>query len=202
LLVTGDAQPFVEKLVAMIAKIRVGLYTETPEPFMGPVITPAAADRLLAAQSALREHGGASIVEMKRLAASPALLSPGLIDVTDVRDRADEELFGPLVQLIRVRDLDAAIAEANNTAYGLAAGILTDDRAAFETFFAKIRAGVVNWNRPLTGASSALPFGGVGHSGNHRPSAAFAADYCSYPIASLESETVAMPAKLTPGIEL
>jgi succinylglutamic semialdehyde dehydrogenase len=122
--------------------------------------------------------------------------------VTDVRDRADEELFGPLVQLIRVRDLDAAIAEANNTAYGLAAGILTDDRAAFETFFAKIRAGVVNWNRPLTGASSALPFGGVGHSGNHRPSAAFAADYCSYPIASLESETVAMPAKLTPGIEL
>src|SRR5205823_5544078 len=130
---------------------------------------------------------------------STALLSPGLIDVTNVSPRDDGELFGPLLQLIRVPNLDAAIAEANNTTYGLAAGILTDNRAAWERFFARIRAGVVNWNRPLTGASSQLPFGGIGNSGNHRPSAAFAADYCSYPVASLECERVAMPATLTPG---
>jgi succinylglutamic semialdehyde dehydrogenase len=130
------------------------------------------------------------------------LLSPGLLDVTNVADRADEELFGPILQLIRVDNFDAAIAEANHTRFGLAAGLLSDDRALFERFFRDVRAGVVNWNRPLTGASSALPFGGVGDSGNHRPSAYFAADYCSYPVASLESERLTMPATLSPGIDL
>ena len=61
---------------------------------------------------------------------------------------------------------------------------------------------MVNWNRPLTGASSSLPFGGIGDSGNNRPSAYFAADYCSYPVASLEINRVALPAQLPPGIEL
>jgi len=202
LIVTGDAEPFVKTLVAMIAKIRVGLYTDVPEPFMGPVINAAAAQRLLAAQQDLIARGGKALIEIKSLRNHAALLSPGLIDVTRVVSRDDAEHFGPLLQLIRVRDLDEAIAEANRTAYGLAAGILTDDRAAHAKFFANIRAGVVNWNRPLTGASSALPFGGVGNSGNHRPSAAFAADYCDYAVAALESETLAMPAKLVPGIEL
>jgi succinylglutamic semialdehyde dehydrogenase len=168
---------------------------------MGPVINAAAAEKLLIAQIDLLNRGGRALLEMTRLD-DDALLSPGIIDVTGVVNRRDEEHFGPLLQLLRVNDLDDAIVEANRTAYGLAAGILTDDRKSYEQFFAKIRAGVVNWNRPLTGASSKLPFGGVGNSGNHRPSAAFAADYCSYPIASMESETLAMPAKLTPGIDL
>jgi succinylglutamic semialdehyde dehydrogenase len=47
---------------------------------------------------------------------------------------------------------------------------------------------VINWNRPTNGASSAAPFGGVGLSGNHRPSAYYAADYCAYPVASNEME--------------
>src|SRR4029453_300416 len=112
----------------------------------------------------------------------------------------DEEHFGPLLQVIMVDSFDEAIAEANETRFGLAAGLLSDDRALYERFRREVRAGVINWNRPLTGASSALPFGGVGESGNHRPSAFFAADYCSYPVASLEAERVAMPATLTPGI--
>jgi hypothetical protein len=97
-------------------------------------------------------------------------------------------------------NVDAVLQIA--TRFGLAAGLLSDDRALWEKFYRHIRAGVVNWNRPLTGASSALPFGGIGDSGNHRPSAYFAADYCSYPVASLEIDHVAMPEKLTPGIEL
>ena len=63
-----------------------------------------------------------------------------------------------------------------------------------------IRAGVVSWNRQTTGASGSLPFGGVGLSGNHHPSGYYAADYCSYPVASLENPKLAMPAQLTPGI--
>ena len=101
-----------------------------------------------------------------------------------------------------MKTLDDAIAEANNTSFGLAAGLLSDDRAAWERFYRKIRAGVVNWNRATTGASSALPFGGVGCSGNNRPSGSWAADYCSYPVATMESETLTLPGKLAPGISL
>ncbi|HSZ54869.1 MAG TPA: succinylglutamate-semialdehyde dehydrogenase [Tepidisphaeraceae bacterium] len=194
----GDA--FIERLVEMTRGIRVGRYTDDPEPFMGPVISVAAADRLFSAQEELRSRGGQPILEMKRLPQSPAMASPGLIDVTAIPSRSDEEIFGPLLQLIRVPDFAAAIDEANRTSYGLAAGLLSDNKDLYEQFFRKIRAGVVNWNRQTTGASGALPFGGVGQSGNHRPSGYYAADYCSYPVASLEIPKLALTAQLTPGI--
>jgi succinylglutamic semialdehyde dehydrogenase len=196
----GDA--FIERLVQMTATIRVGRYTDEPEPFMGPVISPTAAERVLAAQAGFQDRGGRVLFEMRRVGASAAMLSPGLIDVTSVPDRADVEIFGPLLQVIRVADFDAAVSEANRTQYGLAAGLLSDRRDLYEVFFRRVRAGVVNWNRQTTGASGALPFGGVGLSGNHHPSGAFAADYCSYPVASLENAKLAMPAQQVPGIVL
>jgi succinylglutamic semialdehyde dehydrogenase len=156
---------------------------------------------LLKSQHDLIARGAVPLARMEPLRGIPHLLSPGLLDVSNV-DVEDEEFFGPLLQLVRVPHLEAAIRRANQTSYGLAAGLLSDDRAAWDEFYRDIRAGVVNWNRPLTGASSALPFGGIGDSGNHRPSAHFAADYCSYPVASLESERVTMPTTLTPGIDL
>lgn len=194
----GDA--FIDRLVEMARGIRVGRYTDSPEPFMGPVISASAADRLFSAQDNLRSCGGRPLLEMKRLPQSPAMASPGLIDVTAISSRSDEEIFGPLLQLIRVPDFASAIDEANRTAYGLAAGLLSDNKELYEQFFRRIRAGVVNWNRQTTGASGALPFGGIGLSGNHRPSGSYAADYCSYPVASLENTKLAMPAQLTPGI--
>ena len=99
-------------------------------------------------------------------------------------------------------NFDAALREANATRYGLSAGLVSDRRENYEPFSRVVRAGVVNWNLPLTGASSQLPFGGVGLSGNHRPSAYFAADYCSYPVASLEAERPAIPQRVAPGILL
>lgn len=196
---SGDA--FLRRLSEMASQIRVGRYTDEPEPFMGPVISPGAADRVLAAQAEFQRNGGRTILETRRLGSSRAMLSPGLIDVTSVPDRPDAEIFGPLLQVIRVADFDAAIREANRTRYGLAAGLLSDRRDLYERFFRQIRAGVVNWNRQTTGASGALPFGGVGLSGNHRPSGLFAADYCSYPVASLEQGSLTLPEKLTPGIQ-
>ena len=70
----------------------------------------------------------------------------------------------------------------------------------WQHFFKRIRAGIVNWNKPITGASSAAPFGGVGASGNHRASAYYAADYCAYPVASVEDSKAAMPEQLSPGL--
>jgi succinylglutamic semialdehyde dehydrogenase len=203
LIVPEGNDAFLARLIQMMAGIRVGSFNMVPEPFMGRVINDAAAQRLLDAQRKLAERGGKMIVEMKPIEGqSRSMLRPGLIDVTDVPDRPDEELFGPLLQLIRVKDFDEALREANATAFGLAAGLFSDDRQLYERFFRASRAGVVNWNRPLTGASSRLPFGGVGRSGNGRASAYFAADYCDYAIASLEVEKLAMPQKLLPGVAI
>ena len=99
-------------------------------------------------------------------------------------------------------DFDAALREANNTHYGLAAGLISDDAALYERFRGEVRAGIINWNQQLTGASSGAPFGGVGRSGNHRPSAYLAADYCSYPVASIEVPALKLPAQLPPGLSL
>lgn len=194
----GDA--IIADIAALIPKLRVGAYDDTPEPFMGPLISNREAERLLAAQDALIAQGAKAVVAMKRLRENLPFLSPGLLDVTAVKNREDREYFGPLLQIIRVKDVDAAIAEANNTRFGLAAGLVSDDASLYARFISEIRAGVVNWNRPTNGASSALPFGGVGVSGNHRPSAYYAADYCAYPMASMEAPTVAMPDKPLPGI--
>ncbi len=191
---------FLKVLSSLTKRIRVGRYDESPEPFMGPVIGEEAADKLMKAQTNLRSSGGSSLVPMERLDRKGAFLSPGILDVTEVSQRPDEELFGPLLQVVRVGDVHDALREADRTRYGLAAGLLSDSRELYERFLSEIHAGVVNWNQPTTGASSRMPFGGVGASGNHRPSAYFAADYCSYPVASSEAETVPQ-FKPPPGIQ-
>ena len=190
------------KLVEAIKKIKVACPAVKDEPFMGPVIANHVADKLLDAQQQLYQAGGKIVLPMERIAEDRPLLSPGLIDVSSIQNRPDEELFGPLLQLIWVDSFDQAIAEANNTRFGLAAGILTDNDALWQQFFTQSRAGVVNRNRPMTGASGAAPFGGIGASGNHRPSAYYAADYCAFPVASLIEDKQALPPTLAKGVQL
>ncbi|WIF66065.1 succinylglutamate-semialdehyde dehydrogenase [Metapseudomonas otitidis] len=196
----GDA--LLARLVAVAASIQVGAFDAQPAPFMGSVISLDAARHLLKAQEHLIAQGATALLAMSQPLETAALLTPGILDVTAVAERPDEEFFGPLLQVIRYADFDAALAEANATQYGLAAGLLSDSRELYQRFFIESRAGIVNWNKQLTGAASSAPFGGVGASGNHRASAYYAADYCAYPVASLESETLALPATLTPGVSL
>ena len=181
-----EGDRLLDALTAVIDRIRVGAPFEDPQPFMGPVIDTATADQLTAAWDALVAIGGKPIRPLRRLDGDRPLLSPALIEVTGVR-RPDEEMFGPILQVVRVPDFGAAMKEANATRFGLAAALIGGDEALYQRFWSESRAGVVNWNRPTTGASSAAPFGGVGLSGNHRPSAYYAADYCAYPVASLET---------------
>ena len=192
---------FIERLGDALKDVRIGSYRERPEPFYGPIISKEAAHRLMEVQEALIHEGGKGIVRMKPGNATGTLLSPGLIDVTEVEKRKDSEWFGPLLQVIRVNDFEAAIEEAKRTSYGLAAGLLSDSRPLWERFSNRVRAGHMVWNRQTTGASSMLPFGGLGRSGNHRPSGFFAVDYCADPVASLETETLKPPSTLPPGLE-
>jgi succinylglutamic semialdehyde dehydrogenase len=193
---------FIDEVVKLMKGIKVGHYTEIPEPFMGPVISEAAARHLLSVQDTLKYRGGKVLVEMHLLKVDSAIISPGLMDVTEAQNRPDEEIFGPFLQVIRVPDFAAAIEEANATSYGLTAGLLSTNEEHYRQFYQRIRAGIINWNVPLTGASSAVPFGGVGRSGNCRPSAFYAADYCAFPVSSIEAKNLVMPETLTPGITI
>jgi succinylglutamic semialdehyde dehydrogenase len=177
-------------MAELIDRIIVGAPFDDPPPFMGPVVDNRAADRLQEQFLNLVMMGGKAIRRLNRTDPDKPFLTPALIDVTGVAKRPDEEMFGPVLQLVRVSDFEAALAEANNTRFGLSAGLIGGERELYDRFWHGVRAGVVNWNRPTNGAASNAPFGGVGDSGNHRPSAYYAADYCAYPVASLEATKV------------
>ena len=186
---------FIERLAALADRLIIGAPFADPQPFMGPVISARAAEGLERAFDFRAEQGGEIIRTLSVQDEGSAFVSPGIIDLTRAAAIPDEEHFGPMLAVYREKDFDAAIARANATAFGLSAGLLSDDAKKWEKFLALSRAGIVNWNRQTTGAASSAPFGGVGHSGNHRPAAYYAADYCAYPVASMEGEHVlAMPA--------
>jgi len=184
----GREEKLIEAITGLIDRLVVGEPHAQPQPFMGPVIDNAAAHHLQEQWVELMMKGGKPIRRLDRPDEDKPYLTPALIDVTDIRDRADQELFGPVLQLIRVKDFDAAIAEANNTRFGLAASLIGGSPAMYDRFWSEVRAGVINWNKPTNGAPSNAPFGGIGLSGNHRPSAFYAADYCAYPVTSSEAE--------------
>ena len=184
----GKEGPLVEAITKLIDRIIVDEPLADPQPFMGPLIDLAAADALQEGWLGLMMKGGRPIRRLDRPHEERPYLTPALIDVTAVKDRPDEELFGPVLQLIRVKNFDTAIDEANNTRFGLAASLIGGSPELYDKYWANVRAGVINWNRPTNGAPSNAPFGGIGLSGNHRPSAYYAADYCAYPVTSVEAE--------------
>ncbi len=194
----GDA--IVKRLVDVASRLTIGASNAEPAPFMGPVVSSAVAKRLVQAQADMVAKGGTLLLEMKHLHADSGFVSAGIVDVTRAQGIPDEEWFGPLLQVVRVADFDSAIKAANATEFGLAAALISNDENLWKIFQVRARAGIVNWNRPTTGAASSAPFGGVGKSGNHRPSAYYAADYCAYPVASIENNVLEMPAKLSPGM--
>lgn len=177
--IVTEVKKFADRLI-------VGDPFANPQPFMGCVIDNDAADQLVESFLYFLSHGGKAIKHMTRANDDLPFLSPAIIDTTAIADRPDVELFGPLLQVIKVPDLDAGIAEANNTRFGLSASLIGGSPQDYNRFWANIRAGIVNWNQPTNGASSKAPFGGLGLSGNHRPAAWYAADYCAYPVASAE----------------
>jgi len=184
----GKAAKLVDAVTRLMDRLIVDHPHADPQPFMGPVIDNDAAHHLQEQWVELMMKGGKPIRRLERPHDDRPYLAPALIDVTDVKDRADEELFGPVLQMIRVKDFDAAIDEANNTRFGLSASLVGGSPANYDKFWNRVRAGVINWNKPTNGAPSNAPFGGIGMSGNHRPSAFYAADYCAYPVTSSEAE--------------
>ncbi|TAJ64999.1 succinylglutamate-semialdehyde dehydrogenase [Brevundimonas sp.] len=184
----GDA--IIEAVNAMVDRLILAPWNSTPEPYAGPLISVKAAEAALKALQDRIDMGAKVIRASGPVGNLPgAFVKPAIIDVTGV-DVPDEEMFAPFLSVTRVASFGDAVAAANATRYGLSAGLVSDDPANWDRFIRRIRAGVVNFNRPTTGAAGDMPFGGLGASGNHRPSAWYAADYCAYPVASFEAGAV------------
>jgi succinylglutamic semialdehyde dehydrogenase len=185
---TAFGQHVIEAVASLADRLVIGPWNSQPAPFMGPLISAAAATQARAAVEELVASGAKPVRAMRQIEGlSAAFVTPAVLDATGV-DLPDEEVFAPALTVTRVADFDAAMAAANDTRFGLSAGLVSADPALWDRFVREIRAGVVNRNRPTTGASGAMPFGGLGLSGNHRPGGYYAADYCAYPVASFEAD--------------
>lgn len=182
----GDA--VLNRIKTKIASMAIGAPDE--DVFIGSVVSEEAAKAAIAFEADLAKRGGRSLVALER---NGAYLRPGLMDVTGV-GAPDEEIFAPFLQVVRVDGIDAQIAAANDTRFGLAAGLVSDDAALWDYTRPRLRAGIVNWNKPTTGAASSMAFGGPGLSGNFRPGAYYAADYCAWPQASQTAPVPTSPA--------
>jgi succinylglutamic semialdehyde dehydrogenase len=184
----GDA--IIAAVEVIAGRLTYAAWNSTPQPFGGPLISVRAAQGASLALQARIDAGARVIRASERMEGlSDAFVAPAIIDVTGVTV-PDEEIFAPFLSVTRVPTFEDAIKAANATRYGLSAGLVSDDPKNWDRFVNRIRAGVVNFNRPTTGAAGDMPFGGLGASGNHRPSAYYAADYCAYPVASFEADAV------------
>lgn len=178
----------IEALLKLCDQALVGEHIE--QPAYGPVIHLKAADTVRK-KIAMLSDNGAKII--RNTNSTGVHLTPAIVDVSEVTTRQDDEVFGPLLQIIRVTSFEQAMIELNSTKYGLAAGLISEDVLEQKQFWAQAHAGVCSINAPTAGAASNLPFGGVGASGNHRPSAYYAADYCAWPQAGRHNPKIALP---------
>ena len=198
ILAPSIADEFTDKLTRVLSRIAVG-YPLDDGVFMGPLISADARERHARVLAWARDEGAECL-----LAGGPCegprpghYVRPSLHRVASAASGSryrDEEHFVPDLSLLRVDDLDAAIAALNDTRYGLVGSVFTRDRARFERVWRESRLGLLNWNASTVGASSRLPFGGIGQSGNDRAAGVTATLYCTYPVASLEVETPGAPA--------
>ena len=191
---------FLKRLVEVSKNIKVG--NPKDEVYMGPLKSKEFVDNILNKQEELINKGGVVLLESKKLSLGECYITPGIIDVTNVDEKIDEEIIGPFLQVTRVNSFEEAIIKANDSCYGLAAGLITEDKSLYNLFESKIEAGIIALNKQLTGASKYAPFGGIKDSGNYRPSGFLSADYSVYSTASVEIEQVPDNIKIPTGINL
>lgn len=192
----------IEQLIEQCHLLMIGHYHEQPAPFMGPVINLASAKSILKQQQLLLSQGAHVLLSAHQADEKSAFMSPGLLDITSIKDSFDQEIFGPMLQVCRYQSFEEAIELANHSKYILTSGLISDNQTQFDEFDCTIQSGVVNWNQPITGVSGAAPYGGVGLSSNHRPGGWYSADYCAYPTTTMYQHGVSFPSTPIPGINL
>lgn len=195
---------FIENFYESAKKIQVGHWSE--KPFMGPLIDSQSVEKYLRFQEIAKREGAESLMRGKTLRldkegyyVTPSINIVSKFDAKSVYQQ--HEIFGPNVAFLATDDFDEALQIQNSSGFGLSMAIFSQDDELYKKALIEARVGLLNWNRTTNGASSRLPFGGMGKSGNDRPSAHFAVNYCTIPVSSLENHSKFDSAKVMPGID-
>lgn len=186
---------FIPAFCRMASTLLVGDGDGPAPAFMGPLATEGARRAALEFQAGAVSRRATILLRAAALDRPGWFMTPGVLKWPRLTLEEDGELFAPIVQLAVAQNDEDALEQANASRFGLAASVFTASRSRWEALCPRLEAGCVNWNVGTAGASSALPFGGLGLSGNHRPAAAFSVDSCAAPIAHLEesSDAAAVP---------
>ncbi len=197
------ADKFIDKFYETAKKLTIGHWKENP--FMGPLINATAVEKYVRFQEIASREGAERLMRGKALDLGHKgyYVTPSICLVDRFREDSvyqKSEIFGPNVAIYRTSDFDEALKINSSTGFGLVTSVFTKKRELYEEALYRARSGLVNWNRTTNGASSKLPFGGLGKSGNDRPAADFAVQYCTVPVASLEDPTPFDAATTLPGL--
>lgn len=199
------AEEFTEKFYQAAKKLSIGHWQE--DVFMGPLINAAAVEKYIRFQEIANRENCESLMRGKALDlknkghyVTPSIHLVKKFDPQSVYQKS--EIFGPNVAIYQSSDFDETLDIVNSTGYGLVMALFSKNKSLYDEALLRARVGLLNWNRTTNGSSSRLPFGGMGKSGNDRPSAHFAINYCTVPLASLEDHTPFDPTKILPGMNL
>lgn len=195
---------FLDKFYDTAKKLTIGHWSDNP--FMGPLINADAVEKYLRFQEIAQREGAERLMRGKALDIEGCpgyYVTPSICVVKEFRPESvyqKSEIFGPNIAVYKVDDFDEALKINDSTGFGLVTSVFTKKRELYEETRLRARVGIVNWNRTTNGASSRLPFGGIGKSGNDRPTANYAVQYCTVPVASLEDSSPFDPAAQMPGL--
>lgn len=163
------ADEFVERIVERAKKMKLGDGSD-PESDIGPSVDENQFNTVLKYIDIGREDGAELICGGRRARGNGLekgyFIEPTVFDkVTPDMRIAREEIFGPVLSVLRVKDFDEAMAVANDSEYGLSSSIFTNDANSIYRFVDEIETGMTHINSPTTGGEAHIPFGGVKNTG-------------------------------------
>lgn len=194
---------FIDQFYANAKRLKIGHWRENV--FMGPLISADSVEKYIRYQEIAKREGAESLMRGKAMSldhegyyVTPSINIVPAFDPKSVYQKS--EIFGPNVAIFTTDSFEEALAINNSSGFGLVMAMFTKNRALYEKALIEAQVGQVNWNRTTNGASSRLPFGGMNKSGNDRPSAHYAVQYCTIPVSSLEDSTQFTGANMPPGL--
>jgi alpha-ketoglutaric semialdehyde dehydrogenase len=163
--VESIANEFVERLDARTASLIVGNGLN-PSTNVGPSVDERQLETVLSYVDAGQQEGARLVRGGERLRSDGLdrgyFVAPAIFDHVDPNMRiAQEEIFGPVLSLIRVPDSATALSVANSVRFGLSASVYTNDVASMFKFVDRLDAGIVHVNSPTVGGEAHIPFGGM-----------------------------------------
>jgi len=169
IVVEAVADEFIEKVVERTRELAIGDGLDETT-FIGPAVSEGQMDSVLEYVEIGREEGAKLLYGGERLTddnhAGGYFLTPAIFDQAAPEMRiSQEEIFGPVLTVIRVKDFEEALAVANDVEFGLTSVIYTNDLARSMQFVNQVESGMTHVNAPFLGGEVHLPFGGTKASG-------------------------------------